>query len=106
MRIVPPVAASSPATIRSTVVKTRLASNEGPDVFGYDTGPGFGGVLAKAGLVLPLTKAYKKYHWRIYPWAKLRATYGGVTYGVPDQVEEVGIYYNKDLFAKYKLKPP
>ena len=26
------------------VIKTRLQSDEPPDVFGYDTGPGFGGV--------------------------------------------------------------
>jgi len=41
-----------------TVLKTRLNSNNGPDVFSYDTGPGFGGVLAKAGLLEPLDKAY------------------------------------------------
>lgn len=89
-----------------TIIKTRLASGQGPDVFGYDTGPGFGGVLAKAKLVLPLTEAYRKYKWNIYPWARQRATYGGVVYGVPDQVEEVGIFYNRDLFKKYSLGPP
>jgi len=89
-----------------TVLKTRLNSNDGPDVFSYDTGPGFGGVLAKAGLVEPLDSAYDKYKWPIYDWARQRATYGGKTYGIPDQVEEVGLYYNEDLFKKLGVTEP
>jgi raffinose/stachyose/melibiose transport system substrate-binding protein len=89
-----------------SVLKTRLNSNSGPDVFSYDTGPGFGGVLAKAGLLEPLDSAYDKYDWKIYDWARQRATYSGKTYGLPDQVEEVGIFYNKDIFAKLGVEPP
>jgi raffinose/stachyose/melibiose transport system substrate-binding protein len=89
-----------------TVLRTRLNSNEGPDVFGYDTGPGFGGTLAKAGLVAPLDSAYKKYNWPIYPWARQRATYGGKTYAIPDQVEEVGLFYNMDLLKKLGYSQP
>ena len=79
------------------VIQTRLQSDEPPDAFEYDTGPGFGGVLADAGLVRSLEGAYKEYGWNIYDWAKQRATYGGKVYGVPDQVEELIIYYNKSL---------
>jgi raffinose/stachyose/melibiose transport system substrate-binding protein len=79
------------------VIQTRLQSNRPPDVFSYDTGPGFGGVLADAGLLHPLEDAYKQKGWDIYGWAKQRATYDGTVYGVPDQVEEVIVYYNKDL---------
>ena len=43
----------------------------------YDTGPGFAGVLADVGLLVPLEDAYKKNGWDIYGWAKERATYGG-----------------------------
>ena len=32
-----------------TILQTQLRSGKGPDVFGYDTGPGFAGALAKAG---------------------------------------------------------
>jgi raffinose/stachyose/melibiose transport system substrate-binding protein len=79
------------------VIQSRLRSDEPPDVFTYDTGPGFGGVLAEAGLLLPLEDAYQKRGWGIYEWAKQRATYNGTVYGVPDQVEEIIVYYNKDL---------
>jgi raffinose/stachyose/melibiose transport system substrate-binding protein len=79
------------------VIQTRLRSDQPPDYFGYDTGPGFAGVLAEAGLLYPLDKAYRENGWKIYDWARQRATYGGKSYGVPSQVEELIVYYNKDL---------
>jgi raffinose/stachyose/melibiose transport system substrate-binding protein len=88
------------------IIQTRLRSGRGPDVFGYDTGPGFGGVLAKAGLVADLTDAYKRFGWKHYDWAKTRCTYGGKVYCLPAQVEELGIFYNQDLFAKHGLQEP
>jgi len=78
-------------------IQSRLRSTDPPDVFAYDTGPGFGGVLADAGLLYSLENAYKKHGWDIYDWAKQQATYDGTVYGVPDQVEEIIVYYNKDL---------
>jgi raffinose/stachyose/melibiose transport system substrate-binding protein len=81
----------------SNVIPSRLRSEESPDVFSYDTGPGFGGVLADAGLVYPLEKTYQQRGWGIYEWAKQRATYNGTVFGVPDQVEEIIVFYNKDL---------
>src|SRR5215207_9190823 len=82
------------------VIQTRLRSDQPPDYFSYDTGPGFAGVLAESGLLYPLEKAYKQNGWEIYEWAKQRATYGGTTYGVPDQVEELVVYYNTDLVSE------
>jgi raffinose/stachyose/melibiose transport system substrate-binding protein len=89
-----------------TVLQTQLRSGEGPDVFGYDTGPGFAGVLAEAGLLYDLTDAYEKNEWPIYDWAKERVTFGGKVVGVPGQVEEIGIFYNKDLFAEHGIDEP
>jgi len=79
------------------IIQSRLRSDEPPDVFSFDTGPGFGGVLADVGLLYPLEKAYQQRGWGIYEWAKQRATYDGTLYGVPDQVEEIIVFYNKDL---------
>ncbi len=78
-------------------MQTTLQSEDPPDVFSYDTGPGFGGVLADAGLLYSLEEAYKQRSWDIYEWAKQRATYNGTLYGVPDQVEEIVLYYNTNL---------
>lgn len=88
------------------VLQTQLRSGKGPDLFGYDTGPGFAGVLAKAGLLYDLTDAYKENSWPIYDWAKERVTFDGKLLGVPDQVEEVGVYYNKDIFDEHGIQPP
>jgi raffinose/stachyose/melibiose transport system substrate-binding protein len=89
-----------------TVLQTQLRSGEGPDVFGYDTGPGFAGALARAGLVYDLTKAYSDNNWPIYDFAKERVTFDGKIVGVPNQIEEVGIFYNKDIFTKLGLAQP
>ena len=95
-----------PNSSARTLVQTRLRSGKGPDVFGYDTGPGFAGVLAKAGLLYDLTDHVKTADWGIYDWAKPAVTFSGKFYGIPDQIEQVGIYYNKDLFKQYGLEAP
>jgi raffinose/stachyose/melibiose transport system substrate-binding protein len=80
-----------------TIIKTRLQSGQPPDVFNYGTGPGFAGVLQEAGLLSSLEKAYKENGWKIYDWAKQQVTYDGTVYGVPDLLQEMIVYYNKDL---------
>ncbi len=95
-----------PNSSARTLVQTRLRSGKGPDVFGYDTGPGFAGVLAKAGLLYDLTDHVKTADWGIYDWAKPAVTFDGKFYGIPDQIEQVGLYYNKDLFEQYGLEAP
>jgi raffinose/stachyose/melibiose transport system substrate-binding protein len=59
-----------------------------------------GGVLAEAGLLRPLEDAYESKGWDIYEWARQRATYNGTIYGIPDQVEEIVVFYNKDLVSE------
>jgi raffinose/stachyose/melibiose transport system substrate-binding protein len=80
-----------------TVIKTRLQSGEPPDVFNYGTGPGFAGVLEDAKLLRPLEKSYKENGWEIYDWARQQVTYDGTVYGVPDLLQEIIVFYNKDL---------
>src|SRR5918996_1439659 len=83
-----------------TVIKTRLQSGQPPDVFNYGTGPGFAGVLQDAGLLSSLEKAYKENGWDIYDWAKQQVTYDGTVYGVPDLLQEMIVYYNKNLVSE------
>lgn len=89
-----------------TVLQTQLRSGEGPDVFGYDTGPGFAGALAEAGLLYDLTSAYSEKSWDIYEFAQKRVTFDGKLVGVPSQLEEVGLFYNKDVFSSNGLEEP
>jgi raffinose/stachyose/melibiose transport system substrate-binding protein len=88
-----------------TVIQTRLSSGS-VDLFSYDTGPGFGGVLARAGLLADMGPAYDKYKWPIFDWAKSRCTYSGVLSCLPGQVEEVGIFYNKTMFDANGFSEP
>lgn len=89
-----------------TVLQTQLRSGDGPDVFSYGSGPGFGGALVKAGLVQDLTKAYEERDWQVYDFAKERVTFDGKTYGVPGELETIGLFYNKAVFAELDLEAP
>lgn len=89
-----------------TIVQTQLRSGDGPDVFGYDTGPGFAGALAEAGLLYPLTDAYAEYDWPVYDFAKERVTFDGEIVGIPNDIETVGVFYNKTLFDQLGIEQP
>ncbi len=87
------------------IIQTSLASGTGPDVFYYDTGVGFAGVLAEAGLLLPLDDAYANWG-HIFPWTKDRTNFGGKVYGVGNAIEFLGAYYNMDMFKELGLEVP
>lgn len=90
------------------VIKTALTSGTGPDIFYYDLGPGFTGVLAKAGLAMPLDDAYAEKGWdkRIYPWTRERSTFDGKSYGVANELEFIGVFYNKRIFEENGWEVP
>jgi raffinose/stachyose/melibiose transport system substrate-binding protein len=89
-----------------TILQTQLRSGEGPDVFNWGSGPSFGGALAKAGLLMDLTDAYQKYGWDVYDFAKKQVTVDGKLYGVPGEMETIGIFYNKDMFKQLGIAEP
>lgn len=89
-----------------TVLQTQLRSGDGPDVFAYSPGPGFSGALAKAGLLKDLTAEYGKNGWKMYDFAKRQVTEGGKLIGIANQVDEVGLFYNKDMFKTLGLSEP
>jgi raffinose/stachyose/melibiose transport system substrate-binding protein len=89
-----------------TVLQTQLQSGEGPDVFNWGSGPGFGGAFAEAGLLYDLTDAYAEYDWPIYEFAKERVTFEDTLYGIPGEMETIGLFYNADLFAEHGITPP
>jgi len=85
-------------TMRQTV-NTAISSGTGPDVIFYDAGAGYAGVLAEAGLLISLDDLAAQYGWkeRIAPSALESASLGGVLYGLPLQVDLIGMYYNKTV---------
>jgi raffinose/stachyose/melibiose transport system substrate-binding protein len=90
------------------ILRTALDAGQGPDIMNYDTGPGFAGVLARAGLLLPIDDGYAQYGWndRVLPIAKQRATFDGKAYGIGTELEVVGMFYNKRIFQEQGLSEP
>jgi raffinose/stachyose/melibiose transport system substrate-binding protein len=89
-----------------TVLQTQLRSGEGPDVINWGSGPGFGGALADAGMLLDLSDAYEENDWQVYDFAKETVTQGDLVYGVPGELETIGVFYNKDMFDGLGLEEP
>ncbi|NJK44843.1 MAG: extracellular solute-binding protein [Pleurocapsa sp. SU_196_0] len=89
-------------------VKTALGSGTGPDVLFYDAGPGYAGVLAEANLIQPLEKYATEFGWKknIAPAALTATTINAQVYGVPTEVDLIGMYVNRTLVAKAGLKIP
>ncbi|MFN8679102.1 MAG: extracellular solute-binding protein [Thermomicrobiales bacterium] len=89
-------------------VNTAISSGSGPDVIFYDAGPGYAGVLAEAGFLLPLTDYAAKYGWdeRVSPPALEATSIDGVLYGMPLQTDLIGMYANKTLLDQEGLTAP
>lgn len=87
---------------------TTLQSSDGPDIIARNPGPGFAGVMARAGLLRPIDDYWKQYNWddRIYPIAKTQGTIDGKIYGIPTELEFIGVFYNKTAFDKLGLAVP
>ena len=89
-----------------TVLQTQLRAEDGPDVINWGSGPGLGGALAEAGLLYDLTDAYEENGWEVYDFARERVTYDGRVYGIPGELETVGLYYNTQVLADLGIEPP
>jgi raffinose/stachyose/melibiose transport system substrate-binding protein len=90
------------------VVNTAISSGTGPDLIFYDAGPGYAGVLADAGLILPLDDYAAEFGWneRIAAPAVEATTIDGSFYGMPLQTDLIGVYYNKTLLDQEGLTVP
>ncbi len=92
-----------------------LNSSDAPDVMEYNKGNATAGLLSKQGLLTDLTAEAKARGWdKKIPTSvgttDLYDTNGvmgsGKWYGVTDYGEYTMVYYNKDLFKKYKIAEP
>src|SRR6476659_4955579 len=83
-------------------VNTALASGTGPDIIFYDAGPGYAGVLANADLLSPLDQYAAQYGWgdKIAAQSLEATSLNGKLYGLPLQVDLIGMYYNKSVLDK------
>ena len=87
-------------------LKLSLRSGSGPDVMQVDASPARMGLLAKAGLILSLDDAYKKFGWEFQDWTLKGVTYNGKKFGTPMTIDFIGVMYNKNLYKKMGLSEP
>lgn len=80
-------------------VNVALASGTGPDVVYYAPGPAYAGVLADAGAIIPLDDLAEEYGWteRVAGAALDQARIDGVLYGLPLEIDLIGMYANRTL---------
>jgi len=92
----------------SDIAKTSIEAGEGPDIMYYDAGPGFAGILANAGLLMPLDDAYAEFGWdeKLLPISRERTSYNGSVYGVGHEYESYGYFWHEGIFAKEGVSPP
>jgi raffinose/stachyose/melibiose transport system substrate-binding protein len=95
---------TAPTDQYQTVIKTRLASGDAPDVFGVFPGAWLATYGAKPGYLADLSNE---------PWvanlnsgAKGVSTYNGKVYALPMSQNVIGVVYRKDLFAKAGVAVP
>ena len=82
-------------------LKTALRAGQAPDLFYME--PDQTEYIENA-FLLPLDELV---NWgNIYDWARAVWTYGGKTYGLPQEVYTVELYYNKDLMKKLGVALP
>lgn len=89
-------------------LKTRFASGTEPDVFGLWPGSDIT-YLVKANKVADLTEVLKQDRAWMDSFNQssfAHTTYGNKIYGIPFEMVFEGLFINKDLFEKYKVKKP
>jgi raffinose/stachyose/melibiose transport system substrate-binding protein len=89
------------------LIRTAVVAGSGPDVVTTD-GAAFTFELANAGLLLPLNDYIEQYAWDelIASWALGLVDIDGQSYGIPEELESVVLYYNKTLFEQQGWEPP
>ena len=92
-----------------------LNSSDAPDIMEYNKGNATAGQLSKQGLLTDLSAEAAKRGWDKKFSAGVATTSkydtngvmgSGKWYGVTDYAEYTMVYYNKDLFKKYKIAEP
>ncbi len=94
------------SVIDSGQLKLALQAGTGPDLMQIDAAPSRMGMLANASLLLAMDDYYSKYNWKFADWTIRSVTYGGKKYGIPLEVDLIGVLYNKKIYSKLGLGEP
>ncbi|MDG4858000.1 extracellular solute-binding protein [Streptomyces sp. T-3] len=92
-----------------------LNSDDAPDLMEYNKGNATAGLLSKQGLLTDLSTEATKRGWdkKLSSGVRTTSQYdtngvmgSGKWYGIPNYAEYTMVFYNKDLFKKYKIQEP
>lgn len=85
-----------------------MSSGTGPDIAYMGDEPRELGVLVKDNYVLNLDAAFKQYGWakRLLPAVQKRDAYFGHEWAVGNELETLGLMYNKKIFTRLGLQVP
>jgi raffinose/stachyose/melibiose transport system substrate-binding protein len=91
----------------TSIVQVAMQSDTMPDAW-FDYGGSIGGVAVEAGYSANLNDWAKAHNWakKFNPAGLKLVTWDGVYRAVPLQVNAMGIYYNKAVFAKLGIREP
>jgi len=92
------------ATEYDAKVRTAVQAGQGPDIIQGRAGRGYVEPFVQAGIFLPLDNIADFKAFNIV--ARKSVELEGKHYGVPFAVQTQQIFYNKEIFAKYKLAEP
>ncbi|MGQ9778490.1 MAG: ABC transporter substrate-binding protein [Bacillota bacterium] len=101
--------AGGAGTNAKAVLKTRMLGGDPPDSFQVHGGSELIDTWVKTGYMEPITQLYKDNGWlKVFPKSIIdMLSYKGEIYAVPVNVHRGNcLWYNKKLFAEYKLTPP
>jgi raffinose/stachyose/melibiose transport system substrate-binding protein len=87
-------------------LKLALQAGTGPDLMQVDAAPARMGLLANAGLLLALDDYYSKLNWKFADWTIRSVTYAGKKYGIPLEVDLIGVNYNKKIYSRLGVGEP
>lgn len=90
------------------IAATALSSGTGPDVLQYSVGQGNAGLLAEAGLIVPLEEYAEQYNWRekLSAIALAEASLDGQLWGAPQETEVSLFFVNRSLFEENGWEVP
>jgi multiple sugar transport system substrate-binding protein/raffinose/stachyose/melibiose transport system substrate-binding protein len=92
-------------TTYQAAVRAALPTDKAPDLFTWWSTYRMKD-LSDAGLVADHSDLWNKHKDEYSQGLRDAFTFNGKVYGFPDTVEFWGVWYNKDVFAKYNLKVP
>jgi len=109
VKIINSAVAGGAGVVAKSVVVSRMMGGDPPDTFQVHAGKELIDTWVVAKKMEPLTELYKKHGWeKVFPKGLLQiVSYEGDYWSVPLNIHRSNnLWYNKDVFAKFKLAPP